>query len=192
MVVTTGTSGHYGTWIRNRRRNLGFAIGWGMVAAAWFALALGTTIYSANDSGLTRGLPVVVFLAALGVLVAKVAIGCARAGIKIDQNGVVVRGPWTTRRFPLASVSRFRADYQRELQGRNPTPGVVLNLTDGRTVTVWGLGTDGLARHSSRALAGWDEVATELNRLLEESNSRSSTDAHPAASIGDAVRSRRP
>jgi hypothetical protein len=189
MVVTTGTSCRYGTWIRNRRRNLGFALGWGMVAAAWFALALATAIYAANNSGLTRGLPVVVFLAALGVLVAKVAIGCARAGLKIDPSGVVIRGPWTTRRFTLDSVSRFRADYHSELQGRNPTPGIVLSLTDGRTVTVWSLGKEGLARHSSRALARWGDVASELNRLVDESNTRCSTGDQPAGSPPNALRS---
>jgi hypothetical protein len=58
------------------------------------------------------------------------ARGAWAAEVTILPEEVVVRGPWKTRRFPLADAQEFAPGLQPFGQ-MNPTPGVLLKLTDG-------------------------------------------------------------
>src|SRR4051794_40345783 len=119
---------HRGVWVRRRRRNLGFGLAWGAMAVAW--LSLGVVILTLSDVpfGSRLGAAAIFIIPALAVL--RVAVGCLRAGVLVTDTEVVIRGPWTTRHIPLNAVDHFEAKLQEELEGSNPTGGVVLILRD--------------------------------------------------------------
>jgi hypothetical protein len=155
-----------GSWIRNPRRNLGFALAYAALLA-WFAVML---LYVAGRLG-TEGVEGVVwlgtasFLFAMASLTARLMIGWARAGLLFRDDLVVVRGPWTTRRLSRAWVERFEAGMQHTALG-NPTPGVVISLGDGSAVNVAALATESMVWSSERKVGRWEATALALNELL--------------------------
>jgi hypothetical protein len=153
-----------GVWVRRSGRNLGFGIAWAAMAVAW--LAVGVLILGLSDVsfGNRLGAAAIFIVPAVGVL--KVALGCIRAGVLVTDSEVIVRGPWTTRRFALNEVDHFEAKLQEELEGSNSTGGVVVILRDGRRFSVWALAKESFAWNNEAVAERWHPTSAALNRLV--------------------------
>jgi hypothetical protein len=151
-------------WLRRPERNASF--GTTAAAAALFAGAM--TVISVVVAVLDAQPMSLAFLPLYGpaaYALGRVALGCFRAGVLIEDDVVVVRNPWRERRFPVAEVARFVAGEQPSGYG-NPTPGVVLVLRDGSHVSIWSLAAEGLAWNNDRNAARWRGVADGLTAAL--------------------------
>jgi hypothetical protein len=165
--VTTGTfveTPRRGVWVRRRARNIGFGLAYGALALLW--IGFGAVVVATGDVAFANRIGAAATFLVPGSVVLKVALGCLRAGVLVTERGVVVRGPWTTRRFELAQVDRFEAHLQEELRGANPVGGVVLILRDGRRFSVWALAKESLASNNDSVAQGWTPTADALNALL--------------------------
>jgi hypothetical protein len=129
-------------------------------------LAVGVVILGLSDVsfGNRLGAAAIFIVPALAVL--KVAVGCFRAGVLVTESEVIVRGPWTTRRFALDEVDHFEAKLQEELEGSNPTGGVVLTLRDGRRFDVWTLAKESFAWNNEAVAERWHPTSAALNWLV--------------------------
>jgi hypothetical protein len=109
------------------------------------------------------------------------ARGAWRAEVLLLPEEVVVRGPWRTQHYPLTKVAGFTHGLQ-PAGGMNPTPGVLLKLTDGSIVPVWTLASGGFVWNNDRNAQKWASTAERLNRAVDER--RLSLPPSPATSIG--------
>ncbi len=160
-----------GTWIRSTRRTRGFALLWAAQAAFWCALGavvltIGLSRPTSSGAGeVAIGLGIGLAALALGLALLRYALGCLRAGLRIDGDHVLIVNPLTRRRVPLAEVRGFRAGAQPAAVG-NPTPGVSVELADGSAVRVWALAREGLVWNTERDAERWSATASELDELF--------------------------
>jgi hypothetical protein len=152
-------------WIENHTRNRRFAVIWGLLASGntivggvLVVLAARKTAIGAIELGVSLGL--------LALSSARSAWGSAHAAIKVTDRAVIVRNVWKTREIPIADIARFTTG--RGGIAYNATPGVVVQLKDGRAYPVWTLAREGNVWNSKRKATAWQGVADELNRLLRD------------------------
>src|SRR5579863_79534 len=153
-------------WIRKRRRTLGFATCAFLNSAFWIWMLVNIANkprFVAHNGGL---LPFVVFFLAVAIGSAAVGRRLARCGLSIGPEGIVVRGPFRTRRLAVQDVERIEAGVQRPGDVGNGTPCPILRLADGSAVGVWALGTEGLRSNYPRHLEDMRPVCDQLNQLL--------------------------
>ncbi len=155
-----------GRWIRNEYRNWSFATYWGLLSVALAAAAAAFLVSDLRNGKTGGGLFVLGLFGALPLARARHAFGCARAGLLITAEEVLIRNPWRSYDLPFASIRGFAARTQAARLG-NPTPGVVLELQDGTACSVWTLAREGLVWNTPRNVRRWDEVARELNGLVQ-------------------------
>ena len=101
----------------------------------------------------------------MAIYAGRYAVGCARAGLIIGADGVVIRNPLKTRTVALSDATCFTAAQQPAQHG-NPTPGVVLEVNSGSVYPVWTFAREGLVWNSAKNTAAWQDVAQSLNELL--------------------------
>jgi hypothetical protein len=161
-----------GSWITNTGRSRFWAALWGLQAVWVFALAAVLAVAPVvapwgDGADVVLGLACALVAVAAGAAVLGYARGCLQAGLRIDADGVHVANPGGRRSVPLAAVRRFTAGRQPSRAGHHPTPGILVELTDGSTISVWALARDGLATNGERKADAWHPTADRLNALLD-------------------------
>jgi hypothetical protein len=152
-------------WLCNRRRN--FAHGWVyLVAGGIHAPIVLAAAVVAVATGDRDALLLAVFGAPFTYAGLRAGRGILRSGAAVTASDVVIRGPWSERRFELARVDAFTTG--EHLGGAG---GVLLKLTDGDEVAVWTLAQDGLTGNGERNALKWEPVAARLNALLLQQRS---------------------
>ena len=151
-------------WIRNRRRTRA----WAALAVLWsVALAAIPFIQGDFHGQLSTAGYVIVAAVYLGLAVLGLAIAArvARAGVSIDRDGIIVRGPFMTRTVPIADAKAFIPG----LQGAwgNGTPCPTLKRKAGRPVGVWALGRRNVVFRYQRLFGEIQPVCDELNQLVK-------------------------
>jgi hypothetical protein len=151
-------------WIRNRRRTRA----WAAIAVVW-AVALAVMPFIQGDfrGQLSLAGDVILAVVYLGIagLGLAVAVRVARAGVSIESDGIIVRGPFTTRVVSLADAESFVPG----LQGGwgNGTPCPTLKRRHGRPVGVWALGRRNVVFRYQRLFKEIQPRCDELNELVE-------------------------
>jgi hypothetical protein len=153
-----------GRWIRNRERSRAFAVIYGGLGLAWTTLFVALLVSAIQSSEVLFGVFVVAVFGTLAACTWRVAVGCAKAGLMVTDEFVVIKNPWRTREVPIADVLRFSAGRQPALMG-NPTPGVLLERKDGRNHAIWALAREGWVWNSSRNVKAWSETVAVLNKI---------------------------
>jgi hypothetical protein len=160
-------------WIRNRRRTRA----WAAIAVLWsvvFAclLFIPGASYGHRTLGEYLGLGVLYFgIAALGMAFAG---RVAKAGLWIGPEGIVVRGPFSTRSVALDDAAIFAPGLQG--RGGNGTPCPMLERRGGRAVGVWALGRRNIWFRYQRLCQEIQPLCDELNELVETLRSRPSAE----------------
>jgi hypothetical protein len=103
---------------------------WGVLAAATAIFGVVVTVSAFATSSVAIGLLVFALFLVPSLLIGRYAVGCAKAGLLVTDQKIVIRNPLRQREVPVADVLRFSAGAQPASYG-NPTPGVVLELKDG-------------------------------------------------------------
>jgi hypothetical protein len=149
-----------GVWIRNQRRTRA----WAAIAVVW-SVAFAAIPFIQND--------VVVGLIYLGIAGLGIAFArrIARAGVSIEPDRILVRGPFTSHVVPIADVDAFVPG----LQGGwgNGTPCPMLTRTHGRPVGVWALGQRNVVFRYGRLFGEIRPLCDQLNALVTRPQSSS-------------------
>jgi hypothetical protein len=151
------------TWIRRRRRTIGFATYSFLLSAFWIAMIFDVAGKKATYEH-NGGLAVfVLFFLALAGASAALGVRFARSGLWVSADGVVVRGPLRTKRITTHDIERFEPGVHGPGSG---FPCPILMRTDGQSVGVWALGSEALTFSYRRALEDMRPLCEELDRLL--------------------------
>jgi hypothetical protein len=151
------------TWIRKRRRTVGFAVYAYLLSAFWIAMIFDVTGKRATYEH-NGGLAVfVLFFLALAGASAALGVRFARSGLWISADEILVRGPLRTKRIATHDVERFEPGVHGRRSG---FPCPILMRADGRSVGVWALGSEALTFSYRRALDDMRPLCEELERLL--------------------------
>ena len=141
------------------------ALIWGLLAAGTAvagAVFLAVGIVNHNIGG---GLVLLALSLIPALPSGRFAYGCVDAGLLVTENAVVLRNPLKKREVAVPDVARFIAGHQPALYG-NPTPGIIMELKDGRSYSVWTLAHEGFVWNSARNVAAWVATAEALNELV--------------------------
>jgi hypothetical protein len=163
-------------WLRNRRRTRA----WAAIAAAW-SVGFACLLFIPPNKTLAEYLALGAFyfgIAALGMLLAR---RVANAGVRIGPDGIVVRGPFRTRRVSIADAEVFVPGLQGG--GGNGTPCPMLERRDGRPVGVWALGRRNLWFRYHRLAQEIQPLCDDLTALVKVLQSPSPP-ANPTPSLG--------
>lgn len=104
-------------------------------------------------------------LAAPGVVLARRMV---ITGLWIGRDGIVIRGPFSTRRVSLENADVFVPGVAG---GGNGTPCPLLRLKPRGTIGVWALGREGVIFRYERYLAALKPLCEELNAVLSATKS---------------------
>jgi hypothetical protein len=159
-----------GCWLRNERRNRSFAATWGFLAGGSLVAGVVVLALSAGDGKPGGGLAAFAVFALMALGSGWYALGCARAGLFVADDHVLIRNPTRTREIASSDVVRFSAGDQPGRYG-NPTPGVLLEVAGGRSYPVWTFAREGFVWHSRQNAHAWLATADSLNALVRRSTS---------------------
>jgi hypothetical protein len=163
-----------GVWITGRKRNRTWATLWGALGLVFF----GTSLYAVIGRGqlhVADRIGIAAFCLVPATLCLKVAVGCARAGLLIGDDAVVIRGPLKAWTVPIADAERFSSGVQSG--AGNGTPGVILTVRNRRPISIWALGREGFVWDINELANSFGPTVDKLNALLP----RSSTTRPPQA-----------
>jgi hypothetical protein len=151
-------------WIRNRRRTRA----WAAIAVLWsvvFACLLFIPGHPHGHRSLGDYLGLGVFYFGIAALGMAFAGRVAKAGLWIGPDGIVVRGPFRTRRVALGDATSFAPGLQG--RGGNGTPCPMLERRGGRAVGVWALGRRNIWFRYQRLCGEIQPLCDKLNGLVE-------------------------
>ena len=97
----------------------------------------------------------------VALCLALVSLRCQLAGVRADDRGVTIKGPWRTWRVPWSELEGFSF----EALGRQPAVGVA-TLRDGTKLAMTAISTGRVDSAGARLDA--ETIVGELNRLLEQ------------------------
>jgi hypothetical protein len=153
-----------GVWLRNRRRTRA----WALISAAW-SLALGSLMFipgrlPANASAAETIVLITFYfgIAGLGVALAR---RVARAGVRIADDGIVIRGPFRTQSVTLAEAERFAPGLQG--RGGNGVPCPILARHSQGAAGVWALGQRNIWFRYRRVCLELQPLCDDLNGLVD-------------------------
>jgi hypothetical protein len=149
-------------WLRRPSRLRWFVLIVGVI----FAMALPKAIGAAEDGGTSSALAGAAVILALAAPYLYFAGRIARSGIWLGADGIVIRGPFRTRRISGSSAVSFGPGVQPG--AGNGTPCPILTRADGSEVGVWALGIESLVWNFGGSLEEMRPLCDELNALLEE------------------------
>jgi hypothetical protein len=137
-----------------------------VLAIVWVALAVFVWAKLSSES---LGIGIFSILFVIGACVCVVVgVRMLRAGLRIDSNGVTVRGVIKTTRVPLREIEAF-APRDFGLGGTvRTTVGVTLQRRRAHDLIVWSMRHGEFTGRASRenAIARWQPVCDELNALI--------------------------
>jgi hypothetical protein len=166
-------------WIRNRRRTRA----WAAIAVLWsvvFAALLFLPRASLGHRTLGEFLGLGVFYFGIAALGMAFAGRVAKAGLWIGPEGIVVRGPFTTRSVALDDAASFAPGLQG--RGGNGVPCPMLERRGGGAVGVWALGRRNIWFRYQRLCQEIQPLCDELNELVETLRSGSSAEIRSSLS----------
>lgn len=151
-------------WLRNQRRTRA----WAVIAVLWSLVFASLRFRPGGDSGqltLIGNLVLTAIYLGIAALALVLAGRVARAGLWVGPDGIVVRGPFRTRRVALDDAGPFAPG----LQGAagNGTPCPILQRRDGGGVGVWALGRRNIWFRYERLCAEIEPLCNELNGLVQ-------------------------
>lgn len=150
--------------IRNSRR-VSFFAGYAWLFGAFMIVIMALTASRSNGS-LLEALAAVAFGLAVGLPALWYGTRIRRAELRISAAGsVVVRNPLRSVIAPLDQVDAFQSGNATP-GGKNPTPGIVLLLKDGRELPVWALAEESTIFSAKRKTASFSPLADDLNALV--------------------------
>jgi len=154
-----------------RRDNLTFGmapLAFGAFSALMLPFGIWVFVASEPPEGLGDALGVLVFLLVfLPGAVGGLRYGWARlwAGASVEEDGVLIRGPWQDLRVGWRDISRF--DIGPHIPtAANPPVGVVVVLTDDRRIEIKGIRLDGFIWTERKRATRAALYAAALNRWL--------------------------
>lgn len=154
-----------GRWLKNERRNRSFAATWGVMAGCSLIAGVVVLTVSAGNGKLGGGLAAFAVFGMMGLATGWYAVGCARAGLLVADDKIVIKNPTAKREVSTSDVRRFTAGEQPG-QIANPTPGVMVELDDGRRYRVWTFAREGFVWNTARNVGRWNATADALNDLI--------------------------
>ncbi len=162
-----------GVWIRDSRRTRRFMVAalvpwslmWGGLGV-WLLL----TPHKTGSAHQTPGQRVLIGFISLAVAAPGVVLArrLVTTGLWIGPAGIVIRGPFSTRRVSLADADIFVPGVTG---GGNGTPCPMLQLKPRGAIGVRALGREGVIFHYQRYLAALKPLCEELNAVLRATKS---------------------
>jgi hypothetical protein len=153
-----------GVWLRNRRRTRA----WASVSVAW-SLAFASLVFipgrlPANAPAAATIMLIALYfgIAGLGLALAR---RVARAGVRIANDGIVIRGPFRTQSVALTDAERFAPGLQG--RGGNGVPCPILARQSRGAAGVWALGQRNIWFRYRRVCRELQPLCDDLNGLVD-------------------------
>jgi hypothetical protein len=153
-----------GVWLRNRRRTHA----WAAICAGWSVLFASLILIPGRlpAHGHTSELiAVLAFYLGTGAVGLALARRIGRAGVRLEADGIVVRGPFRTHSVPLDDAGRFTPGLQG--RGGNGVPCPMLSRSGGAAAGIWALGQRNVWFRYARIRDELQPLCDELNELLD-------------------------
>ena len=168
-----------GSWVARATRNRSFALIWGAYALGCFAVAIWILFTPGVRDTIATRLGGFVFFVVPGVLLVRTARRCARAGVLVRDDDIVIRGPLKTWTVPIADAEEFCPGLQGGVG--NGTGGIVLKVRDDRPIPIWTLAKESFVWNMDEAAEAFEPTADKLNALLRDARAKSPGSSEPAA-----------
>jgi hypothetical protein len=151
-------------WLKRPERVRSFVGIAGGLTAFFLALAVGFILFTRNPgSGPEESIvgAVVWGLVPAGLCICFIARSRA-LGLLLSSEGIVIRGPFRTRKIPPSEAVRFKPEIFAN------TPGPVLELVSGQSIGIWALGREGVRWEFDQYLQEVEPLCNQLNQLMEK------------------------